>query len=200
MSWGRVNHPSDVVSEGDKIKVMVLNVNREEEKISLGLKQLLPNPWDDVERKYPVGSIVEGKVMRLAPFGAFVQLEPGVEGLVHISQLAERHVNKPEEVVSEGDVIKVKVLRVQPEERRISLSLKEAERDLRHARAVPKAEPRREQPAVTDGVTIGEMFGDLLKETRERLERDQAEAGSEATPDEAATESAESEPREEPTA
>jgi len=177
MSWGRVNHPSDVVSEGEEIKVKVLNVNREEEKISLGLKQILPNPWDDVADKYPVGSIVDGKVMRLAPFGAFVQLEPGVEGLVHISQLAEHHVHKPEEVVSEGDEIKVKVLRVQPDERRISLSLKEAQRDLRQARAIPRNEPKKEkpQPSSADGVTIGELVGSDLGDLLQQMEEDETE-------------------------
>lgn len=126
MAWGRVDHPSDVVEEGQDIDVKVLRVDRERERISLGLKQILPDPWEEAHLKYAEDSIIEGKVMRLAPFGAFVQLEPGVEGLVHISQLAHHHVHNPDEVVSEGETVMVKVLRVQPDERRISLSIKEA--------------------------------------------------------------------------
>jgi len=158
MSWGRVGHPSDVVKVGDEIEVMVLRVDREEEKISLGLKQLLADPWSTVSEKYAPGSLIRGRVMRLAPFGAFVELEPGVEGLIHISQLADYHVNEPSEVVSEGEDITVKVLRVQPEERRISLSLKDARRE--------QYQPRSERRT---GLTLGDVFGDLLEETRERL-------------------------------
>lgn len=161
MSWGRVEHPSDVVSLGQELKVKVLNVNRQEEKVSLGLKQILPDPWEDVADNYPEGSIVKGKVMRLVPFGAFVQLEPGVEGLVHISQLADHHVQRPEEVVSEGEEIKVKVLRVQPHERRISLSLKEALAELGKNRLSPQEKG--------ENLTIGEVYGELLEETRDRL-------------------------------
>lgn len=169
MSWGRVEHPSDVVSMGQEIKVKVLSVNRSEEKISLGLKQILPDPWQDVAEKYPEGSVVTGKVMRLVPFGAFVQLEPGVEGLVHISQLAEHHVEHPGEVATEGETIKVKILRVQPHERRISLSLKEAVRDGEKNRYAP--------PENREGVTIGDVFGDLLEETRDRLNENESAAG-----------------------
>ncbi len=187
MSWGRVNHPSDVVEEGEDIEVKVLDVNREEEKISLGLKQILPNPWDQVEEEYPVGSIVDGKVMRLAPFGAFVQLEPGVEGLVHISELADYHVEKPEEVVSEGETIKVKVLRVQPDERRISLSLKEARADLEEA-------GQQDEESVGEAdVTLGEVFGDLLEETKEEIEDEEAEAKAQKDDEEDEEEDAEEE-------
>lgn len=164
MSWGRVEHPSQVVKEGDTIEVKVLRVDREKEKISLGLKQVLPDPWENVIRKYPVGSVVNGKVVRTVGFGAFVELEPGVEGLVHISQLADRRVARTEDVVQPGDDIRVKVLKVDPAERRISLSLKEAdqERDRNLARQYT---PDRER----EGVTIGDVYGDLLEETKERL-------------------------------
>lgn len=127
LSWGRVNHPSEVVKEGQELDVKVLRVDREKGRISLGLKQILPDPWTTVSTKYPEGSVVEGRVTRLAPFGAFVELEPGVEGLVHISEMADRRVSKPEDVVSPGQPVRVKVLRVRPEEKRISLSLKQAD-------------------------------------------------------------------------
>jgi len=183
MAWYRIDHPSDVVSVGDELEVKVLRVDKENEKVSLGLKQVLPNPWDNVEEKYPVDSVVEAKVVRLAPFGAFVQLEPGVEGLVHISHLAEHYVSEPGEIVSEGDEIKVKVLNVDPEEKRIRLSVREVngggkEREPRRERE-PKREPKRErnpeiqarelevndQDSGSDGATatIGEMVGDIFK-------------------------------------
>lgn len=127
LSWGRVKHPSEVVQQGQEIEVKVLRVDKEKGKISLGRKQVLPDPWENVETKYPVGSVVEGEVTRTAPFGAFVQLEPGVEGLVHISEISTRHIAKPEDEVNAGDRVMVKVLRVRPEERKISLSIKEAD-------------------------------------------------------------------------
>ncbi len=171
MSWGRVEHPSDVVKEGDEIEVMVLRVDHENDKVSLGLKQLQPDPWDTVDQKYPVGATVKGKVMRLAPFGAFVQLEPGVEGLVHISQLSDRHVEEPSEAVSEGDEVMVKILKVQPRERRISLSVRDA---------------HREAQVFSDSgsVTLGEVFGDLLKETKTRLSQSRARPGEEGQEEE----------------
>ncbi|MFO7942331.1 MAG: 30S ribosomal protein S1 [Bacillota bacterium] len=171
MSWGRVDHPSDVLGVGEEIEVKVLKVDREEEKISLGLKQLLPDPWETIEDKYSSGQIVKGRIMRIAPFGAFVQLEPGVEGLVHISELADYHVTEPSEVVSEGEDVQVKVLRVQPDERRISLSLKEARREVE---PTPRKTTRR-----TGNLTLGDVFGDLLTETRDRLRDEENEENGE---------------------
>ncbi len=164
MAWYRVNHPSEVVNVGDEVDVMVLRVDRENEKISLGLKQVLPNPWDTVEEKYPVGSIVRAKVVRLAPFGAFVQLEPGVEGLVHISHLADRHVATPDEVVQEGDEVEVKVLSVDRAEKRIRLSIREVNRERERERESRRAKEHRHQhPDNGASVTIGEVVGDLFE-------------------------------------
>ncbi|AEG15407.1 4-hydroxy-3-methylbut-2-enyl diphosphate reductase [Desulfofundulus kuznetsovii DSM 6115] len=162
MAWYRVNHPSEVVNVGDEIDVMVLRVDRENEKISLGLRQVLPNPWDNVEEKYPVGSIVRAKVVRLAPFGAFVQLEPGVEGLVHISHLADRHVATPDEVVQEGDEVEVKVLNVDRAEKRIRLSIREVNRE-RERESRRAKEPRHQHTDNGASVTIGEVVGDLFE-------------------------------------
>ncbi len=159
LSWGRVDHPSQVVKEGEELDVKVLRVDREKGKISLGLKQILPDPWDNVGDKYQVGEVVQGKITRLAPFGAFVELEPGVEGLVHISELADRRVEKPEEVVSAGSEVRVKILRVRQQERRISLSIKEAEQD--SERAVMKRYMGEQDP---ERVTLGDVFGDILEE------------------------------------
>ena len=125
MRYGRVEDPRTVVSEGQKIEAMVLKVDREARKISLGLKQVMPDPWIDVDKKFLVESIVSGRVTRLADFGAFVELEAGVEGLVPISEMTfERRINHPKEIVQEGAVIKVKVLSIDPERKRISLSIK----------------------------------------------------------------------------
>lgn len=160
MSWHRINHPSEVVKVGDELEVMVLKVDRDSEKISLGLKQVLPNPWDNVTEKYPVGSIVSARVVRLAPFGAFVQLEPGVEGLVHISHLADRHVAKPDEVVSEGEEVNVKVLSVDPGEKRIRLSIREVtkEKQTREAREYTREYSPKTQDN-NEAITIGDMVG-----------------------------------------
>lgn len=144
LSWGRVNHPSEVVKEGQEIQVKVLKVDKERGRISLGRKQVLPDPWDDVEAKYPVGIEIKGEVTRTAPFGAFVQIEPGVEGLVHISEISQQHIAKPEEVVNSGDQVMVRVLRTRPDERKISLSIKQADQTLleSHGEESPETLPK----------------------------------------------------------
>ncbi|WP_066640036.1 bifunctional 4-hydroxy-3-methylbut-2-enyl diphosphate reductase/30S ribosomal protein S1 [Desulfolucanica intricata] len=162
MAWYRVNHPSEIVQVGDEIKVMVLKVDREKEKISLGLKQVLANPWDDVDEKYPVGSVIEAKVVRLAPFGAFVQLEPGVEGLVHISHLADHHVEKPEDVVSEGETVNVKVLSVSRDEKRIRLSIKEVAKKEKKEKEEKTYQNYEVKNQNSGEVTIGDLVGDLF--------------------------------------
>ena len=165
MAWHRINHPSEVVKVGDEIEVMVLKVDRESEKISLGLKQVIPNPWETVTEKYPVGSTVKAKVVRLAPFGAFVQLEPGVEGLVHISHLANRHVESPDEVISEGEEVEVKVLSVDPAEKRIRLSMRDFTRERQEKERRGDNGPARGQ-APPDVVTIGDMVGNLFEKEK----------------------------------
>lgn len=161
ISWGRVEHPRDALSEGQEIEVKILGIDREEGKVSLGRKQLLPNPWDTAAERYPVGTIVEGKILRLAPFGAFVEVEPGIEGLVHISQLADRHVDKPEDVVSIGDIIPVKVLGVDQQAQRMSLSLRQAIREKNRKQAKPAEKPAENQNE--SGVKLGDLFGDLFE-------------------------------------
>ena len=129
LSWGRVKHPSDVVKPGDVIDVKILNVDPEKERISLSYKQTQPRPWTVAGEKYPVGSVVEGKVVRITTFGAFVELEPGLDGLVHISQCALTRIAKVEDAVNVGDVVRVKVLDVNTEAKRISLSIREVLED-----------------------------------------------------------------------
>ncbi len=125
LSWARVKQPSDVVKPDQKVKVKILSLDQERERIQLGLKQLTARPWEVAEEKYIVGSVVEGKVVRITTFGAFVELEPGLDGLVHISQCALNRIQKVEDAVQVGDVVRVKILNVDPNAHRISLSIRE---------------------------------------------------------------------------
>ena len=127
MSWGRITNPRDILKEGQTVTAVVLDVDKEKGKISLSLKDVDSNPWNSAAEKYAVGNIVEGKVVRMVPFGAFIELEPGVDGLVHISQIANKHVVKPEDELTAGQVITVKVLEVNVEQKKISLSKKEVD-------------------------------------------------------------------------
>ena len=137
MSWTRnVGHPSEVLKKGQELETQILNVDKENKRISLGLKQIQPDPWTTVAQRYPMGSRVTGKIVRLTDFGAFVELEPGVDGLLHISQMSSRPINRPDEIVSVGDELTLLVIRVDPNERRIGLSLKE----LAHAIETPEGE------------------------------------------------------------
>ena len=125
IAWGRVKHPSDILKIGQQVEVLILNVDAEKERVSLGYKQLQPKPWTQAGEKYAVGSIVEGKVVRIVPFGAFVALEPTIDGLIHISQVSVQHIAKVEDEINVGDTVRCKVLDVNPEAKRISLSRKE---------------------------------------------------------------------------
>jgi small subunit ribosomal protein S1 len=127
LSWSHVNHPSEVLEIGQNVKVKVLDIDRERQRISLGLKQTQSDPWQQVLDTYSEGDEVDGKVTKVVTFGAFVEILPGVEGLVHISELAQHHVENPREVVSQGDEVKAKIIEVDGERRRLSLSLKRVE-------------------------------------------------------------------------
>ena len=130
MSWGRVGHPTDLVSIGDRIKVKVLNYDRERERISLGLKQLTPHPWENIDKKFPQNTQIQGKVVSITDYGAFVELEEGVEGLVHISEMSwTQHIRHPSKLVSIGDMVDVMVLRLDQESQKISLGMKQTDPD-----------------------------------------------------------------------
>jgi 4-hydroxy-3-methylbut-2-enyl diphosphate reductase len=126
LTWGRIGHPSEVVQIGDKIKVKVIDFDQDKSKVSLSLKLTSPEPWTAVDEKYNAGDITQGKVVRLADFGAFVELEPGLDGLVHISQISDKHISKPSQEVHVGQIVDVKILEINKESKRISLSIKEA--------------------------------------------------------------------------
>ena len=126
MSWTRnIGHPSEILKKGQSVDTQVLNVDRDNKRISLGLKQIQPDPWESVSQRYPMGSRVTGKIVRLTDFGAFVELEPGVDGLLHISQMSTRPIASPSDLVNVGDELTLMVIRVDPNERRIGLSLKD---------------------------------------------------------------------------
>src|ERR671936_1001442 len=127
LSWSHVNHPSEVLEIGQDVKVKVLDIDRERQRISLGLKQTQSDPWQQVLESYQQGDVVEGRVTKVVTFGAFVEILPGVEGLVHISELAQHHVENPREIVSQGQDVNVKIVEIDPDRRRLSLSLRRVE-------------------------------------------------------------------------
>ncbi|KKC46242.1 MULTISPECIES: 30S ribosomal protein S1 [Paenibacillus] len=139
MSWQHVAHPKDVVTEGQSVRVKVLKLDPNAGKISLSIKAAQPGPWESVSGQFKTGDIVTGTVRRLVTFGAFVEIAPGVEGLVHISQIAHRHVATPQEVLKEGQEVQAKILDFNPSEKRVSLSIKETEE-------APEQAPRAERP------------------------------------------------------
>ena len=128
MSWGRIGHPSELLKQGEEIEVMIIDINREKERVSLGLKQTKNNPWDNIDQKFPVGSKIHGKVVNLVPYGAFIELEPGVEGLVHITEMSwTKRITKPSELLKVGQELDAVVLGIQKEEQKISLGLRQLE-------------------------------------------------------------------------
>ncbi len=153
LSWSHVNHPSEVVAVGDKVEVQVLDVDMSRERISLGLKQTQEDPWKQLVKDFTVGVIVDGKVTKIVPFGAFVEIGDNVEGLVHISEMARGHVEKPEDVVRVGDAIKVKVMDVDLDRRRISLSIRAANEEL----GLPDAIPAPDEAAEGDSDEVAEV-------------------------------------------
>ncbi|WP_066047554.1 30S ribosomal protein S1 [Robertmurraya korlensis] len=156
LSHEHVAKPTDVVQEGQQVQVKVLSVDRDNERISLSIKETLPGPWAQIAEKAAKGSILEGVVKRLVSYGAFVEVFPGVEGLVHISQISHKHIATPHEVLKENETVKVKVLDVNEQEQRLSLSLKElAEKE--------EEVSDYELPEESKGFQLGEMIGDQLK-------------------------------------
>ncbi|SEN27466.1 30S ribosomal protein S1 [Lihuaxuella thermophila] len=157
LAWHRVGHPSEVLTEGDHVKVKVLKVDRENERISLSLKETQEGPWDQAAKQIEPGQVLKGTVKRLVSFGAFVEVYPGVEGLVHVSQIARRHVATPADVLEEGQEVQVKVLSIQPEQKRISLSIKEVEQE--EARKEVEEFDNNNQNGLN--VTLGDVYPEL---------------------------------------
>lgn len=174
ISHGHVAKPGDVLAVGDEVKVKVLSINPEQGRISLSIKDTLPEPWTDIETKAPVGAVLEGKVKRLTSFGAFVEVFPTVEGLVHISQISHKHIATPHEVLHEGDDVQVKVLEVNPEEHRIALSIKALEEKPASDKE-PKEVESYELPEENTGFTMGDILGEALKGEVEETATDDSE-------------------------
>ena len=164
ISHGHIESVSDVLKEGDEIQVKVLSVDRDAERVSLSIKDTLPGPWENIEEKAEVGSVLEGTVKRLVAYGAFVEILPGVEGLVHISRIAHEHIGTPQEVLEEGQTVQVKVLDVNPQEKRISLSIKDLTEKPKEAREETFSY---EMPEETTGFSFGDVIGDQLKKFKE---------------------------------
>lgn len=179
MSWTRINHPRDVVKVGDKIDVMVLRYDREQNRISLGLKQILPDPWSDIESRFRVGQIVTGTVSRVVPFGAFVRLEGGIEGVVPNAELPGGRGQRAQGVLSTGQSVQVKIVIIRPPERRMTLSLRQVEQ-ARERRELKDYLAREEE---NSRVTIGDLFGSVLAETQvtRRKEPDEPAEAAEDT-------------------
>ncbi|MFD1738572.1 30S ribosomal protein S1 [Bacillus salitolerans] len=161
LSHEHVTKPSDVIKEGEQVKVKVLGVDTDNERISLSIKETLPGPWDRVTEQLKVGDVIEGTVRRLVTFGAFVEVMPGVEGLVHISQISNKHIKTPQEELSVGQQVKVKVLDINKEDQRISLSIRELleEEDQGDFREYQQKEE-------STGFSLGDMIGDQLNKLK----------------------------------
>lgn len=158
LSHEHIEKVSDVVKEGQEVTVKVLSVDRDSERISLSIKDTLPGPWDSIDEKAPKGSVHTGKVKRLVSYGAFVEVLPGVEGLVHISQIAHQHIATPNEVLTEGEEVQVKVLEVNKEDKRLSLSIKELQE-----KEGEQNYSDYEMPEESSGFSISDVIGDKLK-------------------------------------
>jgi len=158
MSWTRINHPSDVVRQGQKIKVMILQMDLNAGRISLGLRQILPDPWAEVAERYNVGDVVKGTISRLVPFGAFIVLDGGIEGIIPNTELSSKRVKKPDEVVSVGQQVEAKVMDIRPEERRITLSIRQTQEE-----ADKKEYESYQTNTPSGGMTLGDLVGDKLQ-------------------------------------
>jgi len=187
ISWTqKVAHPGDIIKKGDIVEAVILNINYNEKKVSLGVKQLTDDPWERIPRDYPPGRVLEVKVTKVADFGAFVEIEPGIEGLIHVSELSDQNVKDPRDFVKDGTVVKAEVIAVDPSERKIGLSMKtltgkEQAQDLEEFRR-DQAMQAAQRPASTIGELIKQKMGDAIRTLpeREREARTTAEREIEA--------------------
>ena len=176
LSWTqRVRHPSELFKKGDEVEAMVLNIDNtgEKPKISLGMKQLQQDPWDRIPYEYSVGKIVEAKVLKLTEFGAFAELEPGVEGLIHISEMSEDRVDDPAQVLEPGQTVRVEVIQMDATERRIGLSIKSAQRQDALATSQGFADASRA------GATLGDLLGAKIKDATAAKDEGEGDASGE---------------------
>jgi len=173
MSWTRkVNHPSEVLEKGDVVEAMVLDIDPDQQRISLGLKQLAEDPWSDIESQFQVGDTVKGEVTKVASFGAFVELENGIEGLVHISQLSDEHVKRVKDVINVGDSVEAKIVKIDMEGRRVGLSLKDEDNLSSSAGGDSSSASLRPGEDLGD---MGDIFASALDTQEEKAEEAPAE-------------------------
>jgi 4-hydroxy-3-methylbut-2-enyl diphosphate reductase len=175
MSWTRINHPSEVVKVGQKVQVVVQKMNLESGRVSLSMRQILPDPWKNVGSRYKVGDVIQCKISRLVPFGAFVLLEEGVEAIIPNQELTYRRIKRPEQVVSVGDEVEARVLDVRPEERRMTLSVRavQQEREAEAQTQVTASERRHSAPVrEAPRTTVADLLGDAFAQQREEFERE----------------------------
>lgn len=164
IAYQHVDKPSDILSVGDVVNVKILSIKPDEDRVSLSIKETLPGPWTDIEEKAYSGAILDGIIKRLTSFGAFVEVFPGVEGLVHISQISHKHIATPHEVLHEGDEVQVKVIEINPAEQRIALSIKALEaKPESHKEELEEVEEY-ELPEENTGFTMGDLLGEALKD------------------------------------
>jgi small subunit ribosomal protein S1 len=184
LAWHRVEHPSEVVRVGQEVEVYVMNVDEERKRIGLSLRRLSPEPWTQVETQHSIGEVVTATITKLATFGAFAKIDDSIEGLIHISELADYRINHPKEVVQEGDEVQVRVIRIDPQRRRIGLSLRQAseeayvqmdwQEDAQNASGASSWPNRAmEDDALED--TPGAFKSEQLQEALEALRQEQAE-------------------------
>ena len=174
MSWTRINHPSEVVKVGQKIHVMLLKLNLEAGRVSLGLRQILPDPWADIAARYKIGDLVKGPISRLVPFGTFVQLESGIEAIIPNSELCERRIKRPEDVVAVGEAVEAKVIDIRPEERRMILSVRQLQ-EYKEPKEVESYQPAKVDDTKT---TFGDLIGSKLQKQLRDMEDEHEEAES----------------------
>ncbi len=174
LTWNRrVKHPAEILKKGQEVEAKILKIDTENQRLSLSIKDLMPDVWQEFSRRYRVGDILEGKIVRLADFGAFVELSEGVEGLVHISEMAHERLEKPGDKFQPGQSVRVKILRVDPEERKIGLSVKAAQDELGSG-DLKQYQSARQEEASRSSITLGDMAGDLSA-LRERAAQRQAD-------------------------
>jgi 4-hydroxy-3-methylbut-2-enyl diphosphate reductase len=178
MSWARINHPSEVVKVGDKIQVVILKLKLDQGRISLGLRQILPDPWEGIGDRYHVGDIIKTKISRLVPFGAFVLLEGGVEAIIPNSELATRRISKPQDVVNPGDEVEARVIEVKAEERKMTLSIRRIQEEAaRAAGEVAREQEYRDyqnyskRRNTSTGVTLGDVLSEQFARARKEVSR-----------------------------
>ena len=186
LSWSRVNNPADIVSEGEDVNVFILGVDKENKKISLGMKQLEPDPWVEIANRYKVGDIIEGEISRLATFGAFIKIEENIEGLIHISEISHDRIAKVDDVLKEGQQVKAKIIKLHLEEQKIGLSIKSVD-------STASAEIHSEASEDASASTEIEDTPEAKIESKVENEIEAVEIATTNEPEEAAADSAETE-------